>query len=121
MIPILDQITNRSLPIKKKSTVSVLFAGLQGQVAFWEDINTPTLQEWEAVWMVALDTSTLLFWTLDPGQLSPTAEREIEGIERVLVSPISVWEVALKAKRGKLVIPLNHPGLCGKTPQDRGA
>jgi PIN domain nuclease of toxin-antitoxin system len=36
--------------------------------------------------MVVLDTSALLFWTLDPGQLSPTAEREIEDAERVLIS-----------------------------------
>jgi PIN domain nuclease of toxin-antitoxin system len=56
--------------------------------------------------MVVLDTSALLYWTLDPAQLSSKAKRAIEQAERILVSSISVWEIALKVKHNKLVIPL---------------
>lgn len=56
--------------------------------------------------MIVLDTSALLYWTLDPAQLSPNAEQAIDQAERILISSISVWEIALKVKRGKLKIPL---------------
>jgi len=35
------------IPLKDKSTVVEVFQGLQGQVTYLEDINTPTLAEWE--------------------------------------------------------------------------
>jgi len=57
--------------------------------------------------MVVLDTSALLYWTLDPDQLSLTARRTIEQADRLVISSISVWEIALKVKRGKLDIPLS--------------
>lgn len=56
--------------------------------------------------MIVLDTSALLFWTLDPIQMSSKAERAIQQAERILISSISVWEIALKVNRQKLVIPL---------------
>jgi PIN domain nuclease of toxin-antitoxin system len=59
--------------------------------------------------MVVLDTSALLFWTLDPARLSTKAERAIEQADRIVISSISVWEIALKVKRGKLEIPLTIP------------
>jgi antitoxin (DNA-binding transcriptional repressor) of toxin-antitoxin stability system len=34
-------------PIKQKVRASEMFAGLQGQVTYLEDINTPSLLEWE--------------------------------------------------------------------------
>ena len=37
------------IPINKKMTVSELFEPLQGRVTYHEDINTPTLTEWEDV------------------------------------------------------------------------
>ncbi len=37
------------IPIKQKSSVKELFADYQGQVAYQEDINTPSLQEWDEV------------------------------------------------------------------------
>ena len=36
-------------PIKQKAAVNAVFGDLQGQVTYLEDINTPTLQEWEDV------------------------------------------------------------------------
>ena len=56
--------------------------------------------------MIVLDTSALLFWTLDPERLSPTAQETIKQADRILVSSISIWEIALKVKRRKLEIPL---------------
>jgi len=37
------------LPIKDKMTVEELFGDLQGQVSYYEDIDTPTLSEWDEV------------------------------------------------------------------------
>jgi PIN domain nuclease of toxin-antitoxin system len=56
--------------------------------------------------MVVLDTSALLFWTLDPVQLSAQANLAIEKANHLVISSISVWEIALKVKRGKLDLPL---------------
>ncbi len=56
--------------------------------------------------MIVLDTSALLFWTLDPAQLSLAARQAIEGAGQLVVSSISIWEIALKVKRGKLGLPL---------------
>ena len=56
--------------------------------------------------MIVLDTSALLYWTLDPTQLSSKARQAIEQAEKILISSISVWEIALKVKRHKLILPL---------------
>ncbi len=57
--------------------------------------------------MLVLDTSALFYWTLDPLQLSATARQAIQEADRLLVSSISIWEIALKVKRGTLQIPLS--------------
>lgn len=56
--------------------------------------------------MVVLDTSTLLYWTLDPEQLSPSARQAIQEADQIIISSISIWEIGLKVKHGKLEIPL---------------
>ena len=35
------------VPIKHKKTFSELFGDLQGQITYLEDVNLPTLTEWE--------------------------------------------------------------------------
>jgi len=35
------------IPIKQKAAVREVFSGLQGQVTYFEAINTPSLPEWE--------------------------------------------------------------------------
>ena len=57
--------------------------------------------------MIVLDTSALLFWTLDPDNLSEKALQEIEGADRILVSSISIWEIALKVQNKMLELPLS--------------
>lgn len=36
------------VPIKQKATVDEVFGPTYGQVIYHEDINTPTIDEWEA-------------------------------------------------------------------------
>ena len=59
--------------------------------------------------MIVLDTSALLYWTLDPSQLSIKANHAIEQADQIMVSSISVWEIALKVKQHKLILPLTIP------------
>lgn len=37
------------VPIKQKATVDEVFGHYYGQVIYHEDINTPTIDEWDAV------------------------------------------------------------------------
>lgn len=55
---------------------------------------------------VLLDTSALLFWTLSPKSLSQTAAEAIGKAGQICVSGISLWEVGVKAGKGKLHLPL---------------
>jgi PIN domain nuclease of toxin-antitoxin system len=55
--------------------------------------------------MLLLDTNAWLSWTSWPARLTPKATRAIteeEANRGVMVSAISVWEVALKVATGKL-------------------
>ncbi len=54
--------------------------------------------------MVLLDTSALLFLTVDPEKLSPTARQAIDNAEVLFASSISIWEIAQKVKRSRLEI-----------------
>jgi PIN domain nuclease of toxin-antitoxin system len=57
--------------------------------------------------IAVLDTSALIYWTLDPAKLTAPAQAEIARANRLLVSAISIWEIGLKAQRGKLHLPLS--------------
>lgn len=59
--------------------------------------------------MILLDTHVWLWLLHDPNQLSESAQAVIESEEPhngLLVSAISVWEVAVKSSLGKLTLPL---------------
>lgn len=64
--------------------------------------------------MVVLDTSTLIYWTLIPDALSEQASTAIAAAEAIVISSISIWEIALKVKRGKLELPLTPVELVAK-------
>lgn len=49
-----------------------------------------------------LDTHALLWWLLDDAALRNGARRAIEKAEVVYVSSVSIWEVAIKQRLGKL-------------------
>jgi len=55
--------------------------------------------------VVVLDTSALIYWTMAPNKLSTAAERAIRESQGITISAISIWEIGLKAKRGRLVLP----------------
>jgi len=55
--------------------------------------------------MIVIDTATLLYWTLDPTKLSRLAELQINQSSTVVASAISVWEIGIKVKKGKLELP----------------
>jgi PIN domain nuclease of toxin-antitoxin system len=55
-----------------------------------------------------LDTHTFLWWATDDPKLSPRAREFIRGHENALYfSVISVWEILLKARTGRLPIQGN--------------
>lgn len=58
--------------------------------------------------MIVLDTHALLWWALDPDQLSSPARAAVEQMEQQggLASAISIWELGIKVKRGKLELPI---------------
>ncbi len=54
--------------------------------------------------MIVLDTHVLV-WTLDDNdRLGPKARALIEQSETILVSAISIWEIALLVKKSRLVL-----------------
>lgn len=60
--------------------------------------------------MIVLDTHVWLWWLHDPAKLSPTAVKLIEQEQEtgaLVLSSISIWEVAVKVQSGKLVIPMD--------------
>jgi len=54
---------------------------------------------------IVLDTCTLVWWSLDPGNFSPSATDACNQMEREkngLVPAIAIWEIAIKIKNNKL-------------------
>lgn len=53
-----------------------------------------------------LDTHTFLWWNMEDSQLSALA-REIltDGGNEIFLSAASAWEIAIKAARGRLILP----------------
>ena len=55
-----------------------------------------------------LDTHAFLWWDLDDARLSDRARAIIaDGDNQIVVSAASVWEVAIKAGKGRLDLPLD--------------
>lgn len=56
---------------------------------------------------VLVDTHALLWWQSGAERLSSVGRRAIESASRVLVSPISCWEVAMLVSKGR--VELDRP------------
>jgi PIN domain nuclease of toxin-antitoxin system len=55
---------------------------------------------------VLLDTHTFLWWNTEDPRLSTRARQVIsDGNNEVFLSAASVWEMAIKAARGRLILP----------------
>jgi PIN domain nuclease of toxin-antitoxin system len=53
-----------------------------------------------------LDTHALLWFQAGDRRLSPTARRRMEEADALVISAASVWEMAIKASRGRLTLPV---------------
>ena len=67
--------------------------------------------------MIVLDTSALVFWTLNRDRLSRTAAQAIADADRIVLSSISIWEIGIKVKKGQLSIPLSIQEFTNKLEQ----
>ncbi len=60
--------------------------------------------------MIALDTHALVWWLADPDRIPAKARRRIRAAidagEALTVSSISVWEIAMLVKRGRLELTM---------------
>ncbi len=52
-----------------------------------------------------LDSNALLWLTVEPNQLASGALQHIDASARLFLSVVSVWELEIKARAGKLDIP----------------
>lgn len=55
--------------------------------------------------MILLDTNALLFLMINQHRLSQPALAAIQDSDELIVSSISIWEIAIKYKKGKLALP----------------
>ena len=67
--------------------------------------------------VIVLDTSALVFWTLNRDRLSRTAAQAISDADRIALSSISIWEIGIKAKKEKLSIPTSIQEFTDKLEQ----
>lgn len=52
--------------------------------------------------MIVLDTHAWIWWRADPGRLSRSATSAIVDADRIGVSSISVWELGMLVRRGRI-------------------
>jgi PIN domain nuclease of toxin-antitoxin system len=52
--------------------------------------------------LILLDTHALLWWQGGGARLSAAARRAVESADRLLVSPVSFWEVCVLARKGRI-------------------
>lgn len=60
--------------------------------------------------MILLDTHAWLWWVQDPDRIPTSLRRRIQEEEEaggILVSVVSVWEIALKCSIGQLELPMD--------------
>ena len=57
--------------------------------------------------LIVLDTHALLWWQAGSDRLSRTARSRIDKADKILVSPISIWEIALLAGKGRFELDRN--------------
>ncbi len=67
--------------------------------------------------MIMLDSSALILWLNGEEELSPAALAAIKTADRRVISSISIWEIALKVKQGRLLMRLTPDQLAGTLSQ----
>jgi PIN domain nuclease of toxin-antitoxin system len=71
--------------------------------------------------VILLDTHVLLWWALDPEQLSAVARDVVREMEERggYASSISIWELGIKVQRGRLELPITVDELALRVQQGR--
>jgi PIN domain nuclease of toxin-antitoxin system len=71
--------------------------------------------------VILLDTHVLLWWALDPEQLSTVARDVLGEMEERggYASSISIWELGIKVRRGQLELPITVDELALRVQQGR--
>ncbi len=64
--------------------------------------------------MIFLDTFALLWNAFEKESLSQIAKRKIEESDGLMISSISIWEIGIKIKKGKLEIPMTLEDFTGR-------
>ena len=64
--------------------------------------------------VIVLDTSVLLYWAFNHAELSRSALLTIQQADAILISSISLWEIALKEKQGKLILPITPRAMAAR-------
>jgi PIN domain nuclease of toxin-antitoxin system len=61
--------------------------------------------------VIVLDTHALVWWVSDPERVPPAASRfinaAIEAGDRIFVSSVSIWEIAMLVARKRLVLTID--------------
>ena len=57
--------------------------------------------------MIVLDTHAWIWWRADPARLSAPGARAIAEADRIGVSSISVWELGMLVRRGRISLDRN--------------
>jgi PIN domain nuclease of toxin-antitoxin system len=55
---------------------------------------------------VVLDTSAIIWWTLDQTRLTTSAHAAISNADELLISSVSVWEIGMADQKGRLILPV---------------
>jgi PIN domain nuclease of toxin-antitoxin system len=60
--------------------------------------------------VIVLDTVTLIYWTVRPELLSSIAKQAIADADTLVISSISIWELAIKSRKGHidLTVPIRE-------------
>lgn len=57
--------------------------------------------------MIVLDTCALIWRSFEEHRLSPTALKAINNSREIIISTISIWEIGIKVKNGRLTLPFS--------------
>jgi PIN domain nuclease of toxin-antitoxin system len=62
--------------------------------------------------LILLDTHAVIWWIEDSGRLSERASEAIAADSPPLISPISLWELAVLVERGRVSVDRDLPSWC---------
>lgn len=72
--------------------------------------------------MIAVDTHIVIWDALEPEKLSPSAKRALTRADRedgILMSEITLWEIAMLMKKRRLVVDTDYPTFIDLVLQSR--